>query len=76
MLNVETANLLQIAAYLETGEPSGRLLEERLRQLHEERTELLKASKRLLNAMLFESFEAEVSATAKAFEVISKQEGA
>jgi hypothetical protein len=36
MLNVETANLLQIAAYLETGEPSAPALEERLRAIHEE----------------------------------------
>jgi hypothetical protein len=48
MLNVKTASLLQIAAYLETGEPSARLLEERLVQLHHERMGLLDVLKDLL----------------------------
>jgi hypothetical protein len=76
MLNVETANLLQIAAYLETGEPSARLLEERLVQLHDERTELLVALKELLNAMLFGSIVEEQRAGAKALQIIAKAEGA
>jgi hypothetical protein len=47
MFDTETANLLQIAAYLETGEPSFNAIEERLCQLHDERMELLEALRRI-----------------------------
>jgi hypothetical protein len=40
MINVKNANLLQIASYLETGEPSAPALENRLRELHEQAEEM------------------------------------